>query len=96
MYDLDGRLTTIVPGQTPWLACIYPELPVNWKREFPVFSAVSSTVGSLAGMEAIKILANIGEPLRGRLLIFDLRTMTFQTVPIPRRVDCSVCGELFR
>lgn len=96
MYDLDGRLTTIVPGQTPCLACIYPELPVNWKREFPVFSAVSSTVGSLAGMEAIKILASIGEPLRGRLLIFDLRTMTFQTVPIPRRVDCSVCGELFR
>jgi molybdopterin/thiamine biosynthesis adenylyltransferase len=96
MYDLDGRLTTILPGQSPCLACIYPELPVNWKREFPVFSAVSSTVGSLAGMEAIKVLAGFGEPLAGRMLILDLRTMSFQTVPIPRRVACPVCGGLFR
>ena len=38
---------TIVPGRTPCLACLCPEQPVNWKREFPVFSAVSSTVGSM-------------------------------------------------
>ncbi len=96
MYELEGRLTTIVPGLTPCLACIYPEPPVNWKREFPVFSAVSSTVGSMAGMEAIKVIANLGEPLAGRLLLFDLRDMSFQKVPIARRVDCPVCGELFR
>jgi len=95
MYELEGRLTTIVPGRSPCLACIYPEPPINWKREFPVLSAVSSTVGSLAGMEAIKVLANLGEPLAGRLLLFDLRDMTFQKVPIQRRADCPVCGELF-
>ena len=38
MYELEGRLTTIVPGQTPCLSCLYPEVPPNWKREFPVFS----------------------------------------------------------
>jgi len=95
MYELEGRLTTIIPGQTPCLACICPEPPVNWKREFPVFSAVSSTVGSMAGMEAIKVIANLGEALANRLLVFDLRSMTFQTVPIRRRVDCPVCSELF-
>jgi molybdopterin/thiamine biosynthesis adenylyltransferase len=94
MYELEGRLTTIIPGQTPCLACMYPEPPVNWKREFPVFSAVSSTVGSLAGMEAIKVLANLGEPLAGQLLLFDLRDMSFRKLPIQRRVGCAVCGEL--
>lgn len=96
MYDLEGRLTTIVPGQTPCLACIYPELPVNWKREFPVIAPVSSTVGSLAAMEAIKVLARLSDPLLGRMLILDLRAMSFQTVPIPRSVDCPICGELYR
>jgi molybdopterin/thiamine biosynthesis adenylyltransferase len=95
MYELEGRLTTIVPGRTPCLACICPEPPVNWKREFPVFSAVSSTVGSMAGMEAIKVIANFGEPLLGQLLVFDLRDMSFRKVPILRRVDCPVCGDLF-
>lgn len=94
MYELEGRLTTIIPGQTPCLACMYPEPPVNWKREFPVFSAVSSTVGSMAGMEAIKVLASLGEPLAGQLLIFDLRDMSFRKLPIPRRAGCDVCGEL--
>lgn len=94
MYELEGRLTTIIPGQTPCLACMYPEPPVNWKREFPVFSAVSSAVGSLAGMEAIKVLANLGELLAGQLLIFDLRDMSFRKLPIQRRVGCDVCGEL--
>ena len=94
MYELEGRLTTIVPGRTPCLSCLYPEPPPNWKREFPVFAAVSSTVGSLAAMEVIKLIAGVGEPLTGRLLTFDLRDMTFRTVPIARQSDCPVCGDL--
>jgi molybdopterin/thiamine biosynthesis adenylyltransferase len=94
MYELEGRLTTIIPGRSPCLSCLYPEPPPNWKREFPVFSAVSSTVGALAAMEVIKLIAGVGEPLTGRLLTFDLRDMTFRTVPIARQADCSVCGAL--
>ena len=94
MYELEGRLTTIVPGRSPWLSCLYPEPPPNWKREFPVFAAVSSTVGSLAAMEVIKLIAGVGEPLVGRLLTFDLRDMTFRTVPIVRQLDCPMCGDL--
>ena len=78
--------------RTACLACLYPEPPANWKREFPVLSAVSSTVGSLAAMEAIKLLANFGEPLAGRLLTFDLRDMSFRTIAIARRQGCAVCG----
>jgi molybdopterin/thiamine biosynthesis adenylyltransferase len=94
MYELEGRLTTIVPGRSPCLNCLYAEPPPNWKREFPVLAAVSSTAGSLAAMEVIKLIAGIGEPLAGRLLTFDLRDMSFRTLPIARRRDCLVCGEM--
>jgi molybdopterin/thiamine biosynthesis adenylyltransferase len=94
MYELEGRLTTAVPGQSACLACLYPEPPANWTRQFPVFSAVSSTVGSLAAMEAIKLIAGVGQPLSGRLLTFDLRDMTFRTLSIARKSDCPVCGHL--
>jgi molybdopterin-synthase adenylyltransferase len=94
MYDLEGRLMTVVPGQTACLACLYPEPPPNWSRKFPVFSAVASTVGSLAAMEAIKLIAGLGQPLAGKLLTFDLRDMSFRTIAIARRPDCAVCGNL--
>ena len=92
MYDLEVRLMTVLPGQTPCLECLYPEPPPNWNRRFPVFSAVSCTVGSLAAMEAIKIVAGFGEPLAGRLLFGDLRDMSFRTLPIARREECATCG----
>jgi molybdopterin/thiamine biosynthesis adenylyltransferase len=93
MYDLEGRLMTVVPRQSACLACLYPEPPPNWTRRFPVFSAVSSTVGALAAMEAIKLIAGLGAPLSGKLLTFDLRDMTFRTIAISRRPDCAVCGS---
>ena len=92
MYELEGQLTTVIPGKSPCLECLYPEPPPLWKRRFPVFSAVSSTAGSLAAMEVIKVVTGLGEPLAGRLLLFDLREMRFRTLPISRRSDCARCG----
>ena len=92
MYDLDARLMTIRPGRSACLACLYPELPPHWKREFPVFGAVASTVGALAALEIIKLVADVGEPLDG-LLTMDLRDMTFRTLAFQRRPDCAVCGS---
>lgn len=92
MYDLEAQITTVIPGQTPCLACLYPERPPEWRREFPVFGAVSGTVGCMAAMEAIKVLSGFGEPLAGSLLTFDLRDMTFAKRKITRNADCAVCG----
>lgn len=92
MYDLECRLMTVLPGRSTCLACLYPEPPPNWNREFPVFSAVASTVGSMAAMEVIKLIASLGEPLSGGILSCDLRNMTFRTIPVARRPDCPVCG----
>ncbi|MCC6420318.1 MAG: HesA/MoeB/ThiF family protein [Gemmataceae bacterium] len=93
MYELDTQLTTVVPGRTPCLACLYPTEPPAWKREFPVFGAVAGAIGCLGAMEAIKVLAGLGEPLLGQLLIGDLRDMTFRKVAIQRNSACAVCGQ---
>ncbi len=94
MYDLEASLPTVIPGQTPCLACLHPEIPPVWKREFPVFGAVSGTVGCMAAMEAVKVLAGFGEPLAGTMLTFDLRAMQFSRRTIQRRTGCAVCGSL--
>ena len=93
MFDLEGQLTTIIPGRTPCLACLYPEIPPGWKREFPVIGAVSATIANLAALEGIKLIAGFGELLTGTLLLFDGRTMDFRKVVIQRRPGCSVCGS---
>lgn len=93
MYELEAQITTIIPNQTPCLSCLYPQQPSAWKRQFPVFGAVSGTIGCLGAMEAIKVIAGLGEPLAGTLLTCDLREMSFRKVRIQRRSDCSVCGN---
>jgi len=94
MYELEAQLTTIIPGETPCLACLYPEAPPAWTRKFPVFGAVSGTVGCLAAMEAIKLITGIGTLLTNRLLLMDLRTMSFHRTSIARHLDCAVCSNI--
>jgi molybdopterin/thiamine biosynthesis adenylyltransferase len=92
MYELEGQLTTILPGKSPCLACLYPDEPPAWRREFPVLGAVAGTMGALAALEAVKVLAGVGEPLAGRLLHADLRSMAFRTVHFKRDAHCRVCA----
>ena len=92
MYDLEMQLTTIRPGRTPCLACLYPQEPAGWRREFPVFGATAGVIGCLGAMEAIKVLAGLGEPLYGKMLLCDLRDMTFRQTVLQRRPDCPECG----
>ncbi len=93
MYDLEATITTVVPGRTPCLACLHPSEPPQWKREFPVFGAVSGTVGCMAAMEAIKVLAGFGDPLLGRMAQIDLRDMSFRTFDLRRDESCPVCAS---
>ncbi|MEO0684164.1 MAG: HesA/MoeB/ThiF family protein [Cyanobacteria bacterium J06649_11] len=92
MYELVAQITTIIPGKTPCLSCLYPEQPTAWKRQFPVFGAVSGTVGCLGAMEAIKVLSGVGEPLLGKMVTCDLRDMSFSKIKIQKRPNCQVCG----
>lgn len=92
MYEMEVQLVTVVPGRTPCLACLYPHEPPAWQRRFPVFGAVAGTAGCLGATEIIKILSGLGEPPAGRMLIGDLRTMTFRSVQLRRDPDCAVCA----
>jgi molybdopterin/thiamine biosynthesis adenylyltransferase len=53
---------------------------------------VAGTVACLGVVEAIKVIAFLGEPLIGQLLTFDLRTMAFRRVSVRRKLNCPVCG----
>ncbi len=96
MYDLNAQLTTLIPGVSPCLRCLYPSEPPTWKREFPVFGAVSGAIAALAAMEVIKLAAGIDEPLIGQILYMNLRTMEFRKLPIARNPVCHVCEGAFR
>ena len=92
MYDLEAHIYTVLPGETACVACLYPEKPPAWKREFPVFGAVSGMVACLGAMEAIKLIGGFGEPLAGRMAVADLRSMKFSEFKIARRSGCAICG----
>lgn len=94
MYDFEAHLTTIIPGKTPCLECLIARPPAEWKRQFPVFGAVAGVIGTLAAVEAIKVITGIGTPLAGRMLIASLREMNFRTVTIQRNPQCPVCASV--
>jgi len=95
MYGMEGTLTTLVPGETPCLACLVPEKPAWWETYgFPVLGAVSAALGCLAAVEAIKLLTGFGETLKGQMLSYDAGAMDFYKFPVKRRPDCPVCGHL--
>jgi molybdopterin-synthase adenylyltransferase len=91
MFELETQLTTVLPGATPCLACLYGAGPPGWQRQFPVFGAVAGTIGCLGAMEAIKVLTGLGQPLANLLLVGDLSEMTFRKVRIQRNPACPVC-----
>lgn len=92
MHTLEATVTTFVPGHTGCLACYVPEVPPTWKRQFPVFGAVSGTAACIGAMEVIKLITGVGEPLAGTLLSMDLGSMRFRHVRLPKRPGCPVCG----
>lgn len=92
MHTLEASVTTFVPGKTGCLACYIPEVPPTWKRQFPVFGAVSGTAACIGAMEVIKLITGIGTTLQGELLSMNLNSMQFRKVRLPKRADCTVCG----
>ena len=93
MFGMEASVTTFLPGQTGCLRCYVPEVPASWKRQFPVFGAVSGSAACLGAMEIIKLITGIGEPLAGRLLSLNLASGRAREVRLPRREDCPACGE---
>lgn len=93
----EGQVTIYDPARgAPCLACLFPAPPAPGLApscaEAGVVGALPGVVGSVMALEAIKLLAGAGEPLRGRMLIFDGLWGETRTVAIRRDPACPVCG----
>jgi len=98
IYQWDGQATVFMPGQdAPCYRCLFPQPPppgtVPSCAEGGVFGALPGIVGSIQATEAVKLITGKGDPLIGRLLIFDALEMDFQTVRVRWDADCPVCGK---
>ncbi len=89
-----GQITTIIPGETPCVKCLFPNMP-DKKEEFPIFGPICGVLGSLEAMEVIKLLTGAKDILSGKLLIVDLKSMEFETVNFKKKEDCSACSKYF-
>lgn len=93
MNGMEAYLTTIVPGQTGCLTCLFPEKPEWDRRGFAVLGTVSGTLACLAAQEAIKLVTGFSAPLLSQLLTLNLHQMEFAKRRIYRDPVCLVCGD---
>ena len=89
-----GQATTIVPGTTPCLKCIFPKSPP--KEVFPVVGVTAGFIGMVQANEVIKFLLGIGELLTGRLLIWDGMQAHAEEICVERNPACSACGSMVK
>jgi adenylyltransferase/sulfurtransferase len=84
-------MTTIIPGKTPCLACVYPEGSPGGEG-LGVLGAIPGLIANLQVLEAIKIMIGHGSSLAGKLLRFNGNDMKFQIDDIKRNESCKVCS----
>ncbi|HWQ45119.1 MAG TPA: HesA/MoeB/ThiF family protein [Methanosarcina barkeri] len=85
-----GQATTIIPGKTPCLCCIFPS---SFKKEvFPVLGTTPGVIGSIQANEAIKYLTGQGKLLENRLLLWDGLSCSFSELHVNKAENCPVCG----
>lgn len=92
-WGMGGTLIVVDPRRTACLRCVYPEDP-PFEEFFPVVGAISSAIGSLAALEAIKILSGCGSPQFGRLSMIDGYHARSSSVVLHRNPSCPCCGDL--
>jgi molybdopterin/thiamine biosynthesis adenylyltransferase len=97
IYRFEGQVTVFKPHEGPCYRCLFPEPPppelAPSCSEGGVLGVLPGIVGSLQTNETIKLAAGIGDPLVGRLLLFDALATEFNEVKIDRNPDCPVCGD---
>ena len=86
----------IVPGEGPCLRCVYPEPPppgtMPGGAEAGVPGYVPGVIGTLQAAEVVKLITGIGEPLVGRMIVFDSLATAFDELKVERNPECAVCG----
>ncbi|HYG60476.1 MAG TPA: ThiF family adenylyltransferase [Symbiobacteriaceae bacterium] len=97
IFRFDGQVTVFQPGRGPCYRCLYPSPPppgtVPSCAQAGVIGVLPGFIGSLMAMEGVKLLAGRGEPLTGRLLIYNALDMEVAAVQVRRDPACPLCGD---
>ncbi|HVU23261.1 MAG TPA: molybdopterin-synthase adenylyltransferase MoeB [Opitutus sp.] len=97
VFKFEGQVSVFdTPRGGPCYRCLFPEPPaagsVPGCGEAGVLGALCGVIGSLQALEAIKLVAGLGEPLAGRLLTYNALTQHFETLAFHRDPACPLCG----
>lgn len=97
IFRFDGQASVLAHPEGPCYRCLYPEPPppglVPSCAEGGVLGILPGVIGLIQATEAVKLLLGSGEPLVGRLLLYDARAMRFRELAIRRDPACPVCGD---
>ena len=97
IFRFEGQVTVFRPGQGPCYRCLFPQPPppelAPSCAEGGVLGVLPGIIGSIQANEALKVALGVGEPLVGRLLLFDALAPSFTEVSLRRDPACPVCGE---
>jgi len=101
IYRFDGQASVFWPtapgGDAPCYRCLYPEPPppgmVPSCAEGGVLGVLCASIGSIQVNEAIKLLTGIGEPLVGKLMIYDALEMEYRKLKVRKDPSCALCGD---
>ncbi|MFB8238969.1 adenylyltransferase/sulfurtransferase MoeZ [Kitasatospora purpeofusca] len=97
IYRFDGQASVFWAEHGPCYRCLYPEAPppgmVPSCAEGGVLGVLCASIGSIQVTEAIKLLAGVGDPLVGRLMIYDALEMNYRQVKVRKDPNCALCGE---
>jgi adenylyltransferase/sulfurtransferase len=97
IYRFDGQASVFWAEYGPCYRCLYPEPPppgmVPSCAEGGVLGVLCASIGSIQVTEAIKVITGIGDPLVGRLMIYDALEMSYRSVKVRKDPECPVCGK---
>jgi sulfur-carrier protein adenylyltransferase/sulfurtransferase len=96
IYRFDGQVSVFDATRGPCYRCLFPEPPppglVPSCAEGGVLGVLPGTVGTLQATEALKLILGIGEPLIGKLMLYNALDMSFEFVRLKKNPTCKVCG----
>jgi sulfur-carrier protein adenylyltransferase/sulfurtransferase len=97
IFQFEGQVSLFDPRSGPCYRCLYPQPPppglVPSCAEGGVLGVLPGVIGLLQGIEILKWLLDLGEPLIGRLLLFDALALRFRELRLQKNPACPVCGE---
>ena len=97
IYRFDGQASVFWAENGPCYRCLYPEPPppgmVPSCAEGGVLGVLCASIGSIQVNEAIKLITGIGEPLLGKLMIYDALEMEYRKLAVRKDPNCAICGE---